>query len=430
MTEDGLNISTGLGEGMAQVLNPYHNKYLDDLIGQKKTRILEGNKREQEALGKLSSLNKLDIFFRDQPKFQQMQKDLRDSTMKNIYKIREGDPTAIGELQQQIADIENEANLSKNTREQYENLAKEVLMKKNEYRPQTHDYLEKFASNENIGNYNFDYSNIKKNLDLYQDFRQNLLPTFEQAKEKGQIAIPQSDGSVKTIKTEEFTDKDAVNLAKTYLSDPVRLEQANYDFSQLPPEKQEQYGGDILNWYKDSYLKPYIQKETFTSRTEPESKSSQEKKNVNVTYDIGKDGKEIVTFSKQEGIENKPLDFIVNGEVVRGIPSRIEQPKGKTPRLYVSVETGRVNSDGVSTPIYEEKMIPYDVASRAIQKEYGFNYFGIKNEKTPLPKHINLTRNKPTNDNIVSKTSLPKKGDIIKTKEGEAIFDGTKWKLK
>ena len=60
-------------------------------------------------------------------------------------------------------------------------------------------------------------------------------------------------------------------------------------------------------------------------------------------------------FSKQEGIENKPLDFIVNGEVVRGIPSRIEQPKGKTPRLYVSVETGRVNSDGVSTPIYEEK---------------------------------------------------------------------------
>ena len=37
-------------------------------------------------------------------------------------------------------------------------------MKKNEYRPQTHDYLEKFASNENIGNYNFDYSNIKRIL--------------------------------------------------------------------------------------------------------------------------------------------------------------------------------------------------------------------------------------------------------------------------
>ncbi len=459
MADDGLNISQGMGEGAAQVLKPYHNHYLDQLIAQKQEKRKVGDKNQQDALNKLGSLNKLDIFFRDQPKFKELQGDLYNTVKKNIYKIREGDPDALAEFQGKIADIENQAALSKNTREQYESLAKDVLMKKGEYRPETHNYLEEFASDKNIGNYNFDFSKVKKNTDLYQDFRSNLLPTLIDAKTKGQIAIPQADGSVVTKKTEELKDTDATKLTNTYLSDPTRLEQATYDFDQLPAEKQDQYAGDVGMWYKDNFVKPYIKTETFKTQTEApreKTKTIDVVPEVNTKVNVGianakneKVGEGTATgtkwrFPKTIPVQANPStmfdietgvaeqtkgDYKMSVSEVVELPTitdkdgnqlvvpanKIEEFKKKSPEMkgienkkYASVLVETKDDKGhiIRTPKY----IPYETISPQI-KEQG----------------IHLKDSQPIKQEIPSK---PKRGDTLQTKQGLAEFDGAKWVLK
>ncbi len=454
---DPLSIATAEGTGQAQILKPYHNPYLDELIKQKQEKRKVGDKNQQDALNKLGSLNKLDIFFRDQPKFKELQGDLYNSVKKNIYKLRAGDPDALTEFQSKIADIENEAALSKNTREQYETLAKDVLMKKGEYRPETESYLHQFATPENIGNYNFDYSKIKKNADLYQDFKSNLLPTLEAVHTKGEIAIPQADGSVKTIKKDELTDTDATKLVNASLTDPARLEQATYDFDKLPKEEQDKYSG-VDAWYKDKYVSPYIKKQTFTTQTQAPKEKEDKTVNVipetNAKFNVGVIGTDAEGKEKTVGktVANgtrwrfpKTLTFQANPNTMFDIESGKAEPSMGDYKMTsgevveLPTITDKDGNQYISTPenkkkypgVVKDKKYASVLVQTKDDKGHVVNtpkYIPYETvEKQIKEQKINIENPSPVKQEIPAK---PKRGDTLQTKQGLAEFNGSKWILK
>lgn len=249
METDGLNISTNESNGSAQVLRPFDTSYLDRQMQirqkQESDRATRSQKNVSDLSKQLQSLNKLDIFHRDQPVFQKKNAELWDFANKNIGKIRSGDTGTKLEIDKMVADLENEAQLSKADRENFEraNVALATSGKAANLRPEAHDYLEKFASPENAGKYGFDPSQLKFNSNLGDWANKELIPVAKMQSEKGKVfSQPDANGIVTTVKKHNFTPAEAENLVKERITqDASMLEQASYDFSKLTDEEKQLY---------------------------------------------------------------------------------------------------------------------------------------------------------------------------------------------
>ena len=155
MTTDPLSTSTGMGQGEAQVFKPFQTDYYRNL-GAAASR-----KRAKEKLPDLGDLNKIDIFYRDQPMFAESAKKIYDFTSSNADKIMSGDPTTIMELQKMKTEYLNNAALSKNVREQYETAAQSLIQKQDKLTPESIDYLASFDEPSSMGQWAFDTTKIK-----------------------------------------------------------------------------------------------------------------------------------------------------------------------------------------------------------------------------------------------------------------------------
>lgn len=161
---------------------------------------------------------------------------------------------------------------------------------------------------------------------------------------------------------------------------------------------------------KESYINQFVNNnkkvksdEVIESIPQVPGFAAANKKEVNVTQDITKDGSRIVAFQRKDPTENKPLNFVINkgalvdGEpqekeiVISGTPSYFIQKRGDaTPKLII------VDKDG------EKRELTYtpEVANN-IKNEYGFNFYDIKGGS--IPKNVNLsdfTKNKKSNNSL------------------------------
>lgn len=259
MEIDASNISSGIGTGQAQVFKPYDSSsYFERLGAKKEQQALKKQKQEEGIYKQLAPLDKIDIFFRDQPKFDQLIGDLRKSTRQNIDKLRSGDPEATMNWQNQLQDIFNEANLSKNTREQYEKVGNIVAQNPDKYDPDTQTYLSDFADKNNIGNYNFDPTKIVQYVDLGSDIKSNVTinPTST-----GYEFIDETGNKIKgsgKIVTQDDADK---VLEQRFFSNPVvhtsamkQYERARRDGTTTAP--------DAITYYKQIGRPYLVKKET------------------------------------------------------------------------------------------------------------------------------------------------------------------------
>ncbi len=222
----------------------------------------EENGREENAYSDINDLGKTAIYEGHRPEFAQKMTALKDYTLKNINKIRSGDPQAIMGFQDMKNDIQTTGELSKNFREQKEAVDRSVLAQESKehgsVRDETFDYLKNAGHDEN-GQMNFqiDPSKIKSNTDLIKDFKTNVRPIIDDVAKGNTYDYTNPDTGIKTTITKDnLTEDQSKNFLKDELKKHVIYEQASHDLSKEPEDVQKKYGHDVNSYYMDKLL-PY-----------------------------------------------------------------------------------------------------------------------------------------------------------------------------
>ncbi len=254
MAGEGVNVSTGINEGNAQVFKPVDLSYLDRAIAQQnyehRAKRAEEKQRGAEFNKGLASLHNLDIFHAHQPYFAQKQKELYEWAKNgNAVKIiKEGDPNTLMDFQKQVADLQTEAAMSKQYGQQAGQLGKELLTKGAEYTPESHEYFQGI-------NQPIDTSKMKKGEGLDFTFHPERVQKEVTPAEMHEVALknrgtlyPTSfphknpDGSVTETTVTQFGPKEALETARyTIKNDPRFIAKANREFAKLKPEEQMLY---------------------------------------------------------------------------------------------------------------------------------------------------------------------------------------------
>jgi len=212
----------GIDKGTAQVfdtkpLEVAFDKRNDKIFAEKQLKAKQEKDREDDILKNLSNMGGVKIMARDQPLFAQKSVEIRDYVKKNYEQLLSGDAEAMMGFQKLYGDYKTQADLSQNARENWEIISKEALLDPN-VRPESKESILNFAHSDNIGNYTFDPSIVKKNFD-YNDRVVNELSPFAQRMAK------------ESPTTKKFTLSQAKDTIADDLKDAVRYEQAAYDFN-------------------------------------------------------------------------------------------------------------------------------------------------------------------------------------------------------
>jgi len=377
MALEGSEISKGIGTGEAQVFKPYQSPYAGIASKRKKAE----DERMKEIF-KLTALDKIDIFIKQQTLFGEKQQEIKDYVLKNVDALRKGDPQATMGIQELVANYKNDAEISKGIKEDFTNTFNQVYQNQEKYdAEEAFDYLNSFTGyDDNKQLVGLDKSKISQKFDLQKDFEDNLLNSLQEMKEKGKTVWTNPDGSVGTLEREEFTATQAKGLAAQRLTNENIFRQANKDWKKEDPQGAKY--ADVNEWYKKKFLDPYVKRAEFGTRTEGDkegkgkgwtfsgNKMQNDKVAVSYYYNPQKDT-EIFTFDDIKTPENKILTFnTMEGETVQGTPLKYEQKSGGTPELTVAVK----DEDGIIT----NQEVDYLQASDKIKNNYGFNPFEIK----------------------------------------------------
>ncbi len=110
------------------------------------------------------------------------------------------------------------------------------------------------------------YAAKPKEINLTDDARK-MLSLFREAKERGQIAYTEPDGTVVTKKTEELTPKDLESILDKNLLNLDIAGQVERTFGRLSPDDQKKYKTS-RDWYIKTFA-PFLDKEVWERRTKP-----------------------------------------------------------------------------------------------------------------------------------------------------------------
>lgn len=257
--EDGQNIATGSGgidSGLAQVFKPQDLSFIDRQMTEQQR--LKAEKKASEAKRgaafdkSLGGIHSLDIFYRDQPYFAQKQKELYDWAKDgNATKIiKDGDPQAMMDFQKKVADLSQDAALSKNAREASEAVGKEVINKGGfgEYVPGAEDYYHQFhqeQSKEQIAkgekpNWNFDASKFRKDIPLTKIVEEAQKIKKENIKTGGGYEDPKT-GQVVNYTEESYPRQKADEIVSLVAQNPEYYDKFHRELNKLPKEEQDLY---------------------------------------------------------------------------------------------------------------------------------------------------------------------------------------------
>ncbi len=292
--DDGLNISQGQGEGQAQVFKPQDLSYLDRAIANQQHMQMRKEamrqKRSSDLTKSMGSLHDLDVFYRDQPYFASKQKDLYDWAKNgNAAKIiKDGDPQAIMEFQKRVADLEQDAKLSKNAREEAEKAGNEVQMKGgfDKYVEGAEDYYHQFhepISPEDIAagkkpDWNFNHGNFRADIPVAKIAEEAQKLKKENIKTGGSYTDP-TTGAVTSFTDEHYPRKQADEIVSKYIAaNPEYYDKYHRMLNKLPAEEKDLYktkeGYDVIKYMQDE-LAPalVVQNQRISHTTKGDSKN-------------------------------------------------------------------------------------------------------------------------------------------------------------
>lgn len=411
----------GEGKGLAQIvdLNTDQwraNERAADMTRRKKAE--KGQADIDKGIAGAESGSKA-IFARDREHFNDLQQDLKKYVIDNHDKLAKHDPKAYMDFQDKLGRISREAELSKNLREQVEQIDKDKSL--DTMRPEAQDYYQKLKFDKPDysnweGAYQLDQSKMKKNVDTAKYVKDVVEPLAKKKLTESKYVSPTGAEYASTKK--EYTREEADNLLdSTLLADPHNYEQEHYNLTKEPQNIQDKYATENRDGSKTLDVHRYAHDKWAPTlmaggENKVESKSSQKDKtyhynsgngswendkyrwtledrensgaparqlnimglSVELPELKGEKTKEINFASTSEG-ENKPLVIdMPDGSKKQVIPLSYRTDNDGKDWQFVGVavdDKGKpaVDAKGNAQPV----IIPAQYAKGKVQAEYGFN---------------------------------------------------------
>lgn len=434
MPTDGLNISTGIGQGDAQVIDFGKSNYGAELYKMRNAGNKAKDERESGVYKDIGKVNIDGIFFKHQPVFAQKQAELKQWTKDNIDALRKGDADATIEFQNKLTKLGTDIGLSKNVNQGYKEMFGTWAKDQNKYRDNVPTYMDSFTGYDpQTDQFEVpDMSQLKPQTDLGSDFKTNVLPLLEKANTKGEVSWNNPDGSVSTKKTSELTNEDATNILTGRLTDPHIYEQTVYDYSKENPTNPNPSNEDLHNFYYDKYVKPFVKKETFLTKTEGSKGAglsvgygTAETKDMYYKLenpDARKSGKKSDIIFGKVGGTALPVNQFQNskGEIVKGQPTGKIKDIGGELTLELRVtdkdeDTGETTTNTTAVPLS---------LNRFNKQKFEGEYGGVDIQKLYNdPKFIG-TGDKSASDKSVKSNTPPKESPSEWNKKWSALKKG------
>jgi len=431
MATDALNISTGIGQGDAQVFDLYDPRNAERIAAANEDKRNKENKNIGQVYDELDKIKTSGIFYKHQPIFAEKQKELYDYAKSNIKALKSGDAKATIDFREKINKLGNDIAMSKGVADSYGDVAKEYIRNLYKYRPEVKDKLKDFQGYDIKTDQfeNVDPSIMKQHTDLSKNFNETILPNLKQSIQEGQKAF--NIGNKGQIRTDEFKKLPETiirNKIDTWISDPVIHEQAYTNYKQNNPDKEpslDDLKDDLYKKYGESYVKdehkigltqgfnpkegkdetnnytitPIDKKVTLNDKTQEEDptytpvetnvKSWELKQNIPIQKEIS----EVYnpqTFEKETPVGSQK--FSMSSIVEHVIDKKTGQPVmvydqnviDKHPELYEKKKfaSGVMGTGKEAHPVY----IPFDVVQPTL-KERKINLNGV-DELNKTPKTI------------------------------------------
>jgi hypothetical protein len=314
----------GIGKGEAQVFEPIKSNY-EDAYKVQEHRAAVRQKKESDVYKSLPTLNKIDILPQHQQIFADKQQDLYDYARKNIGKLREGDAGATMEFQQKISKLQNDANISKNIKDQYEKfLTPDAL---NKLSDDSIDYVHDFTGydKETDQFVPLDVKQLKNKVDWVDQAQKHIkVNPVTRSVERYDPVTGQVDSSFSNKTPEAQLDQ---QIKDNLFGNDEVYSAVLSDYNKAVAKGMTK-AQDVYSFYKER-VKPGLMVDiqkfgTTKPNQEGMSVGSGSMKNKNFSFAYQKDpGANIQTISiaRNDAAENKPLEFVTDeGESIYASP--------------------------------------------------------------------------------------------------------------
>lgn len=381
----------GIGKGAAQIidLKPMRDqnrfdaevKYKQDLAKQKIQ-----DDRDADLQAQMAQMSNVKIMPRDQELIAQKGQGVRDYVVKNIDSLRKGDAKAMMGFQQVYGDYKTTADLSQNTREDWERVGTEIMKDPEAYTEESMDAYWKHASKESAGNFAFDKSQLVKNINYGKHVMKDLSVYAErQAKKDGRVTaytLPEAEQLI----TDDLTDKK--NMGQAF-RDFKKASKAELDFLGNPDNP--------VDYYKKKWAPKLIEHNVSPS---PQNRSSNsgggggtKQPNVAGTFVRTEDGKGDFQFEYTNTTDN-PFIMISDPKDPKGqlnvkpisIHVDSKNPKNTTMKAAVQLTEAQKSSGEKE----EVVTLDYTNTNNIMNNKFGIdNVFSI--EKGNTPDHVKVS---------------------------------------
>ena len=292
----------GVGKGAAQVVDLSPTR---EAAAQEEERnfrakqIKEGRESDlgQDVYSKLGTLDSQKIFQRDQPLFAKMKEELFAQTKQDIAALKKGDTDAWIRFHSKFGDISQQAELSKNTREEVE-----AIMRSGKYDkayPKDQEAFMGWVKN-GVGDYNLQEQTLTPKINFFEDvYQKKLIPLRDKQMELS--------GRVDEIGVDETEA-----MVEDALRDPSAARAAIEDFNSESDENLARLGltrdgSTPSDYYKALYATKLAKKDV---KAAPSSKSGGSNKNTpKVNWQAKADGTFKYDVTKNWK-QSQPVTFI------------------------------------------------------------------------------------------------------------------------
>lgn len=413
----------GINKGEAQVFDTSQTERAA-LMAQKqqadaaKQKQKEEDKRLGDITTQLGAMSSVAYMPRDRELIAGKTQGVKDYVLKNIDKLTKGDPASMIEFQNLYGDLKSTAEQSKNAREQWEQQGNKIAANPDLYRPEATDYHLNFASKAQAGNYAYDTTQLKHNVDYGKHVLSELMPAAQKmAKQSGYST--------------DFTDAQAKELIANDLTDPVKFEQIGYDFSKAKPEDLAKLGNPKtpIEYAQAKYAPQLIVRDRKPIPAS-EGKTAEDKlPKVAGTYTDKGNGKGEFQFEYTNTTDNPYITIQdpTTDNAVEVKPQRIIYD-GKDTKLVALTHPGK-DKFGRNIP-GKEVDLDYNYVSDIMANKFGIkNVYDIQNDNAP--KHVTVKRSTVPSTGSDSKYNIKGKAYSLKeltdlgyTEEQVAKFKG------
>lgn len=375
----------GINKGEAQVFDTSQTERAITLAEQQKANAAkikqkEESKRLDDIYTQLGAMSSVAYMPRDRELIADKTQGVKDYVLKNVDKLMKGDPASMIQFQNLYGDLKSTAEQSKNVREQWEQQGNKIAANPELYRPEATDYHLRFASKDQAGNFAYDTTQLKHNVDYGKHVLSELRPAAS--------AIATKNGY-----NTDFTADQAKQLIADDLTDPQKFEQVGYDFKKAAPEELSRLGNPKtpIEYAQAKYAKDLLVRDRKPiPMSERNGGDNRKLPKVAGTYTDQGNGKGEFSFEYTNTTDNPYLTIQQPGtnQAIEIKPYKVIFD-GKNTKLIGLTKPGKDDA-GIDVP-GKEISLDYNYVSDIMA-----NKFGIKNiydlQHGNEPEHVTVKR--------------------------------------